>query len=275
MQKTSNMPGLITSLRFINRNKHFLACTTDGFFVCETDSAEPKIKATIPGGVALCDSYKNSNIFFVVGTGSHVDFPSTKLCLWNASTNSVAGEVQFNPSMQIVDLHVKGDWVLVIFKDRFKLFNFEKGFTQSEVVAEFQTQPNTSKSGKVAIFQVSDESSMCIAFADSEKKGKVQLLHFSPENYQLIKDKACYVTNGQEFGGLSFSQDGFLLHVSVENGTQLDTYNVFKRELVKQVGRGKTPAVVNCISSDGIYLACCSDRKTTHLFNIADGTAQS
>ena len=81
------------------------------------------------------------------------------------------------------------------------------------------------------------------------------------------------MTSGQEFGGLSFSQDGALLHVSVENGTQLDTYNVQKRELVKQLGRGKTPAIVNCISSDRFYLACCSDRKTTHLFNITAGNA--
>ena len=170
----------VRSLRFINRNRHFLLCTDDGFFVCETATAEPKVKATIPGGAALCDSYKNSNIFFVVGTGNHVDFPSTKLCLWNASTNSVAGEVQFNPSMQIVDLHVEGDWILVVFKDRYKLFHFAKGFTQDQVVAEFPTQPNTSqKSGQVAIYQAADESSVSIAFADAEKKGKVQLLHFS------------------------------------------------------------------------------------------------
>ena len=217
----------IKSLRFINRSKHFLVCTDEGFFVCDTATAEPKVKATIPGGAALCDSYKNSNIFFVVGTGNHVDFPSTKLCLWNASTNSLAGEVQFNPSLQIVDLHVKGDWIAVVFKDRYKLFHFEKGFTQDQVVAEFQTQPSTShKSGQVAVHLASDESSVSIAFADAEKKGKVQLLHFSAEAFQLIKDKVVYVTNGSDFGGLFFSHDGTLLHVSVENGTQLDTYNV-------------------------------------------------
>ena len=90
-----------------------------------------------------------------------------------------------------------------------------------------------------------------------------------------MKDRAIYVTNGQDFGGLAFSQDGTHLHVVVEDGTQLDTYNVHRKELVKSVGRGKTHAVVNSISSDGIYLACCSDRKTIHLFNIAEGVTQS
>lgn len=103
----------------------------------------------------------------------------------------------------------------------------------------------------------------------------MNLHHYDSNTYQLIKEKTLFVTDGQEFGCLTFSQDGFLLHVSVENGTQLDTYSVFKRELVKQLGRGKTPAAVNCISSDGTYLACCSDRKTVHLFNISQGVAQS
>ena len=104
-------------------------CTEDGFSVFETATAAPKVRATIPGGAALCDSYQNSNIFFVVGTGNHVDFPSTKLCLWNVCTNSLAGSVQFSPNMQIIDIHVKTDWILVVFKNRFKLFNFNEGFT--------------------------------------------------------------------------------------------------------------------------------------------------
>ena len=83
------------------------------------------------------------------------------------------------------------------------------------------------------------------------------------------------MTSGEDFGGLTFSQDGSQLHIIVNDGTQLDTYNVHKKELMKSVCRGKTPAVVNSINSDGMYLVCCSDRKTVHLFNIAEGVTQS
>ena len=76
----------ISSIRFINKSKNFLTCTNEGFVVYETLTANPKVEVTFPGGVALCDSYKNSNIFFVVGTGKHVDYPTTKLCLWNADS---------------------------------------------------------------------------------------------------------------------------------------------------------------------------------------------
>ena len=136
MSKSTKDKQEITSLRWINQNKHFMVCTNEGFAVCDATTADPKVVCKIPGGVALCDSYKNSNIFFVVGTGKHIDFPSTKLCLWNAQSNSLAGSVQFSPTNQIVDLQVKGDWILVVFKNSFKLFNFESGFKQDQVVVE-------------------------------------------------------------------------------------------------------------------------------------------
>ena len=138
----------INSLRFINSNRHFVACTNEGFLVCDAQNGEKKIQSTVPGGVSICDSYKNSNIFFLVGTGEHIDFPTTKLCLWDCEANKLAGEVQFSPSLQIVDLQIKGDWILVVFKDRCKLFHFDHGFESDKIVNEFLTQPNSShKSG--------------------------------------------------------------------------------------------------------------------------------
>ena len=88
----------VHSLRFINDNKHFLVCTEHGFFVCDSEKGEKKIQQEIPGGVSLCESYKNSNIFFLVGTGEHVDFPKTKLVLWDSKECKKAGEVQFSLS---------------------------------------------------------------------------------------------------------------------------------------------------------------------------------
>ena len=55
----------------------------------------------------------------------------------------------------------------------------------------------------------------------------------------------------------------------------INSYSVHKRELVKQLGRGKNAAFVNSISSNGVLLAACSDRGTTHLYNVASSVAQS
>ena len=77
------------------------------------------------------------------------------------------------------------------------------------------------------------------------------MLYFSNLNKSLFEERIIEVTNKQEVAGLSFSQDGSLLHVAVENGTSLHIYNVQKCELIKELGRGSTQANVNCIASDG------------------------
>ena len=92
----------------------------------------------------------------------------------------------------------------------------------------------------------------------------------------VTKENFLYASDGREaITGLGFSQDGTLLHVSVNKGTLLNTYSVSKRQLVKQLGRGKHAASVNSVSSNGVYLAACSDRGTTHLYNVASSVAQS
>lgn len=91
-----------------------------------------------------------------------------------------------------------------------------------------------------------------------------------------IKENFVYASDGKEsITGLSFSQDCSQLHVSVARGTLINSYSVHKRELVKQLGRGKNAAFVNSISSNGVLLAACSDRGTTHLYNVASSVAQS
>ena len=85
----------------------------------------------------------------------------------------------------------------------------------------------------------------------------------------IYKGRAIDASNNQEIAGLSFSSDGSFLHVAVEGGTSLQIYNVKKRALIKELARGATPALVNCISSGDGYMACCSDRKTVHLFNVS------
>jgi hypothetical protein len=117
-------------MKFVNQNKHFMVATASGFLVCETSSGTVKVSASIAGGIALCDSYKNSNIFFFVGTGTHLEYPSTRLCIWNDFTKQVVGSIQFSPNMQVQDLQVLGDWVVVVFNDCVKVFHFARGFTR-------------------------------------------------------------------------------------------------------------------------------------------------
>lgn len=126
---------------------------------------------------------------------------------------------------------------------------------------------------------------MTLVFQDAVKAGKVDIAVISEQfaimggqggSQSGIKESFVYASDGKEpITGLAVSQDGSQLHVSVSNGTLLNTYSIAKRELIKQLGRGKHAALVNSISSNGVYLASCSDRGTTHLYNIASSVAES
>ena len=118
----------INNAKFINKGSHFIVANNEGFFVCDKLTADIKVAVKIPGGCSLADCYKKSNIFFVVGTGHHVEFPETRLVLWDAAANQKAGNVQFHPDMKIVDVQALGPWVMVFFKNSSRLFHMEQGF---------------------------------------------------------------------------------------------------------------------------------------------------
>ena len=238
----------INSLKFINENRHFIAATSQGFQVCETVYPQTKVSATIPGGTALCDSYKNSNIFFFVGTGTHLDYPTTRLCIWNDRSKQVVGSVQFSPNLQILDLQVLSDWIVVVFSQSIKVFHFAKGFTREKVVAQFSIRKLEGRrsQGQVAAHASPDGVKLTLAFQNAERAGKIDIMTvaqqivMNPAAAGAVKESFLYASDGREpVTGIAFSQDGTNLHVSAANGTLLNTYNVAKRELIKQLGRGK------------------------------------
>ncbi len=92
---------------------HFIVCTDIGFRVHEVKSCKLKVNCTqIEGGLSLCQSYNNTNIFFFVGTGRNPALPSTKLCLWDDSRKEIAAEVEF--AKPILDLKVLGEWIVIV-----------------------------------------------------------------------------------------------------------------------------------------------------------------
>lgn len=121
---------------------------------------------------------------------------------------------------------------------------------------------------------------MTLAYQDEVKPCKINIVSISEEfaimaTGQMKETIVVASDNGQPVTGLAFSNDGVFLHVSIDSGKQLNTYSVERRQLIKEVGRGKQPATVNSMSCDGMYLAACSERGTTHLFNISTGLATS
>lgn len=126
----------------------------------------------------------------------------------------------------------------------------------------------------------SDGQKLTVVYQDLTKPCKINIATIAEEfaimgTGQIKETIVVASDNGQPVTGLAFSNDGAFIHVSIDSGKQLNTYSVERRQLIKEVGRGKQPATVNSMSCDGMYLAACSERGTTHLFNISTGLATS
>ena len=93
---SANNPQTVkaNSFEFTNKAHHFIVCTDQGFRVHETTTCALKLNCTsIKGGLTICQSYGNSNIFFMVGTGENADLPTNKMCVWDDQTKQIVAEV--------------------------------------------------------------------------------------------------------------------------------------------------------------------------------------
>ena len=69
---------------------------------------------------------------------------------------------------------------------------------------------------------------------------------------------------------MTLNSDGTLLATSSVQGTLIRIFRTENGERLGEMRRGKDPAIIHHLVFDPLtkYLACCSDRKTIHLFKI-------
>ena len=70
----------------------------------------------------MCVPYRESQLFFCVGTGQNPDYSSDKLLVWDEQIKNFVGEVVFYA--QIQELKLVHDWVLVVVGGELFVFNF-------------------------------------------------------------------------------------------------------------------------------------------------------
>ena len=120
--------------------------------------------------------------------------------------------MQFSPNLKIVDLHVYGDWVIVIFNDSLKVFNFSRGFQRENVVAQYAIRPmieGSTKQGQVAVHANENFTTLTLAMQDNERLGRVKIITITQNPFQPqdeIKETSVFPCDGREpITGLAFS----------------------------------------------------------------------
>ncbi len=114
----------------IDSDTHYIVLTNWGFRLHSIAGNGALIRdcEEIEGGLSLCQSYRNTQLFFVVGTGENGAWPTSKLFIWDNELKKKLAELEFKDS--IVDLRVVGDWVVVAQKDRVVPLKFDVDLCQ-------------------------------------------------------------------------------------------------------------------------------------------------
>ena len=117
-------------LHRIDSDSHYIVTTSHGFRLHRINGSTLSINCEeIEGGLSLCQSYKRTQLFCVVGTGGNNEWPRDSLFIWNDAEKRRVAELKFEK--HIVDLLVVGSWILVAFEDKVIPLDLEKDLAVS------------------------------------------------------------------------------------------------------------------------------------------------
>jgi hypothetical protein len=116
----------------IDSESHFIVTTSHGFRLHKINGGALTIECSdIKGGLSLCQSYKTTQLFCVVGTGENAEWPRDALFIWNDAEKRRVAELKFEKP--IVDLLVVGSWILVASEDKVIPLDMEKDLSVSQI----------------------------------------------------------------------------------------------------------------------------------------------
>jgi WD40 repeat protein len=201
----------------------------------------------------------------MVGTGEDHLYPRTQLNLWDASEQKVVGKVKFQPDKPIRDLIVLGDWILVVFGNCTRIFNFIHGFSEDKCTVINHGEVSAPNQGKIACQLVGDTLMVANETPYKDEIGTFELCQLSP-NFELTRPRAIPSGSKTAICGLTFSQNGNNLVFATDSGTMIRVYSLTSNSFIHEFCRGRNPAAINSISANESFISCTSDHGTTHIF---------
>jgi hypothetical protein len=163
---------------------------------------------------------------------------------------------------------VVGDWILIVFGNCTRIFNFASGFSEDACTIINHGETTGPNQGKIAAqASLDDPSALMIANETPYKDeiGTFELTQLSHE-FELSRPKAIPSGSKTQISGLTFSQNGNNLVFATDGGTMIRVFNLATNAMIHEFCRGRNPAVISSLSASNAIISCTSDHGTTHFF---------
>ena len=197
-----------------------------------------------------------TNVVGLVGGGPRPRFPENKVALWDDHQLRSASELTYKSEVRGVQL--SRTRLAVVLELKVLYYNFD----DLHLIDTIETCRNP-----LGVCCLSQDPQMELLACLFLAKGNIRL--------QLYYQKRTVVTSAHDSSitCMCLSHDARLLAVACDKGTLVRIFNTSDGIMQQELRRGIDKAVINYMTFDveAMWLACCSDKDSVHIFVVLKG----
>ncbi|KAJ3682929.1 hypothetical protein LUZ60_013156 [Juncus effusus] len=232
----------------------FSAGTTSGFRIYNCDPFKETFRRDLKGGgFGIVEMLFRCNILALVGGGSHPQYPSNKVMIWDDHQSRCIGEFIFRSEVRAVKL--RRDLIVVVLDHKIYVYNF----TDLKLLHQIETLNNSR-----GLCCLSYDLNTCVMACLGLRRGEVRVEHFGLKVNRFIN------AHDSGIACLTLTVDGLLLATASCKGTLIRIFNTLDGTRLQEVRRGLDRADIYSIalSPNVQWLAVSSDKGTVHVFGL-------
>jgi WD40 repeat protein len=248
----------IISLKFNHSNTLLYISTTQGFRILRIEDfkvisrRDRILSVNFIGGFKLIHPLHDSQKIALSGSPENSSFSSSTLVIWDEYQGTFLKTFEY-PS-KILNLSSRRSTLIVVLQSSIHLL-------RTSSFEEFLTLPTSEN--LFGCCGLSKENQLILAYP-SPSKGTVNLQNIEEGSTRFLK------IHENSILILTINDQGTLGASASELGTVIRVFNVSTLEILNELRRGSTSALITSLtfSTSSKYLASCSNKQTVHIWNI-------
>lgn len=194
------------------------------------------------------------NILALVGGGDDNPYaPSHRVLIWDDHLQKAIGELSFR--QVVLRVQLRRDAIAVALRDRIYIY------TLSDLSLRDKIYTTDNPHGLLCLSTAVQDMVLC---CPSVTDGHVRVELYGLRKTVLLE------AHESSLRALALTEDGTHLATASIKGTVLRVFDVAKQTCLAEFRRGVERVTMTCLrwSWDHRYLACCSEKGTTHVFRV-------
>lgn len=234
-----------------NTDHTLLFCSTNqGIRIYNINPFRQLFCKTIKGGISFGSIYQRSNIFYLVGTGIHPDYPTNRLIVWDEYQKKKIAEVSIKNK---IEGFILDDQFLQIYSKKnifiYDLYTLNKNYDLSLVSYTFSS------------YLYKKNYTLCYPLINYQDIGKI-----------VIKKNGSHIhihSHNDPIHQIAISPDGKYIATCSNKGYLVKLFSS-TGSLVREYNRGFISKQVSYLgfSSHSNWLICATEYSTLHLFDV-------